>query len=201
MLHNKFDKIFCINLDRRSDRWENVQQEFQKHGIENVERFSAIDGNIHNITTNLLSGEIGCLLSHIEIVKKAKELGLKNYLVFEDDVEFKNNFNELFDKFNTQLPEDWDMVYLGGSNIDKPNEISDNVIKLNNTYTSHSIVIKNTLYDIILDMLPKMEKQVDVYFAELQKKYNCYCVTPTLVWQVSGYSDIQMKETNYTFLK
>ena len=30
-----FDKIYCINLDYRTDRWEQVQNEFEKIGIEN----------------------------------------------------------------------------------------------------------------------------------------------------------------------
>ena len=38
-----FDKIFCINLDSRPDRWEQVQKEFDKVGIlDRVERFSAL---------------------------------------------------------------------------------------------------------------------------------------------------------------
>ena len=40
-----FDKIFCINLDSRPDRWESVQKEFDKVGIlDRVERFSALTG-------------------------------------------------------------------------------------------------------------------------------------------------------------
>lgn len=30
-----FDKIYCINLDSRTDRWERTQTEFEKVGIEN----------------------------------------------------------------------------------------------------------------------------------------------------------------------
>ncbi len=40
-----FDKIFCINLDSRPDRWKQVQKEFDKVGIlDRVERFSALTG-------------------------------------------------------------------------------------------------------------------------------------------------------------
>ena len=36
-----FDKIFCINLDSRPDRWELAQSEFDKVGIlDRVERVS-----------------------------------------------------------------------------------------------------------------------------------------------------------------
>ncbi len=43
-LFSHFEAIYCINLDRRSDRWEAVQREFEKVGIrDRVIRFSAIE--------------------------------------------------------------------------------------------------------------------------------------------------------------
>ena len=43
-LSKYFDKKFCINLDRRPDRWDIVSDEFNKWGIKDVERVSAVDG-------------------------------------------------------------------------------------------------------------------------------------------------------------
>ena len=39
---NFFDKIYCINLEERTDRWEECLSEFKKYGIENVERIKAV---------------------------------------------------------------------------------------------------------------------------------------------------------------
>lgn len=62
-----FDAIYCINLDRRTDRWETVQREFDKVGIrERVVRFSAIE--------TPENGAIGCLLSHRAIIQKAQDM-------------------------------------------------------------------------------------------------------------------------------
>lgn len=64
-----FDEIFCINLDRRADRWELAQKEFNKLGILNkVTRFSAIE-NAH--------AEKGCFESHLQCIFSAKERGFK----------------------------------------------------------------------------------------------------------------------------
>jgi len=42
-----FNKIYCINLDRRSDRWEKVSKEFESIEIyDRVERFSAFELDI-----------------------------------------------------------------------------------------------------------------------------------------------------------
>ena len=43
-LNTYFDKIICINLDRRKDRWDHSLKQFRKIGL-NVKRYSAIDGN------------------------------------------------------------------------------------------------------------------------------------------------------------
>ncbi len=32
-LNNYFDKIICINLDRRPDRWKEAQEQFKNAGI------------------------------------------------------------------------------------------------------------------------------------------------------------------------
>ena len=39
-----FDKVYCINLDKRTDRWKEVSTFFRKYNIQ-VERFRAVDGN------------------------------------------------------------------------------------------------------------------------------------------------------------
>ena len=39
-----FDKTFCINLERRSDRWDECMTEFNKFGLTNINKFIAVDG-------------------------------------------------------------------------------------------------------------------------------------------------------------
>ena len=50
-----FDKIYCINLDRRDDRWEECIVEFNKHNLI-VERYKAFDGkdlkSLSGLSTN-----------------------------------------------------------------------------------------------------------------------------------------------------
>ena len=44
MITNFFDRTFCVNLDRRMDRWEECLFEFDKYNLTNVGRFTAVDG-------------------------------------------------------------------------------------------------------------------------------------------------------------
>lgn len=123
LFNTYFDKIFVINLDHRKDRWEKVQEQFEKMGITNYERFSAIKPNFQHIpqdwyarlvspqkwtiigqqedgkyvakwNQNYVCGALGCKMSHYQIIRLAKERGYKNFLVFEDDVVFKKSKNE-----------------------------------------------------------------------------------------------------------
>ena len=85
-----FDAIYCINLDKRPDRWEWVKKEFEKMGIEDkVKRFPAFDVN---------KKHVGCALSHRYIIKLAKENKYNNVLILEDDIYFNKNWIELLEK-------------------------------------------------------------------------------------------------------
>ena len=73
-VNDVFDKVYCINLDRAPERWVLCEEQFNKYNIE-VERFSAIEPQAGNF--NLLRGEVGCLQSHLEVLKKAQEKKIK----------------------------------------------------------------------------------------------------------------------------
>jgi GR25 family glycosyltransferase involved in LPS biosynthesis len=196
-----FDKAFCINLDRRPERYEEAKSEFEKHGLV-VERISGVDGNPDNLQTKILPGHVGCVLSHVKILKKAKEENLNNVLVFEDDVVFCDDLQEKFNIFVKQLPEDWDMIYFGGNHNNIPLEmVSENIGHAKKTYTTHAYAIKDTIYDFAIKVLSKVQYEVDVNYSLLQQSFNCYVFRPHLAWQRDGYSDILNKNVDYSFLK
>jgi glycosyl transferase family 25 len=205
MLNEYFDKIFCINLDSRPDRWKEAKEQFDGLQI-NVERISAIKGTDLNLDwpPEIKEGAVGCSLSHLFVMKMAKHLQLNNYLVLEDDIEFDENFNEKFlDIYENQVPKDWDMLYLGGQHFHGMNlqQISENVFKCEYTLTTHSFAVKNTVYDLFINKLIDITKPCDVHFAESHKHINAYVIIPHLTWQGQSYSDVENANVDYTFLK
>ena len=62
---NKIDKTYCINLDRRPDRWEKMKTQFIDHNIQ-VERFSAIDGRLLTNDTSYGSSVLGFTPARLE---------------------------------------------------------------------------------------------------------------------------------------
>jgi GR25 family glycosyltransferase involved in LPS biosynthesis len=199
-LKKYFDQVFCINLDKRKDRWTETVRELKKWDLFNgVNRFIGIDGSeltYDKTKFRVNSGELGLLKTHIKLLQIAKTKKYKNILILEDDIEFTEEIKNL-EKYMSQVPSDWDILYFGGNhNIhegEKINKINDNVIKCSRTYTTHCIVLRNTIYDKCLNLIKGCDKPVDMYYSDLQKELNVYSLYPSVALQRVSYSDIQNK--------
>ena len=205
-LFDRFDKVYCINLDRRPDRLENFKKEVNKFNLGEFERFSAYDGKQLNLTNkyNLKPGEIGIIKSNLDIIKDAKKNNYKTILIIEDDCVFRDEIINFEDYFKL-LPSDWDMLYMGGNHnthmgVKPPLKINDKVVKLHSTYSAHFIGIKSSVFDQIEELLEKGQQPLDVEYVTLQKIFNCYSFTPALTSQLVNFSDIQELTTDYNWL-
>jgi GR25 family glycosyltransferase involved in LPS biosynthesis len=205
-LFEKFDKVYCINLDRRPDRLENFKKEVNKFNLGEFERFSAYDGKQLNLTNeyNLKPGEIGIIKSNLDIIKDAKKNNYKTILIIEDDCVFNDEIIN-FENYFKLLPNDWDMLYMGGNHnthmgVKPPLKINDKVVKLHSTYSAHFIGIKSSVFDQIEVLLERGQQPLDVAYVTLQKIFNCYSFTPALTSQLVNFSDIQESTTDYKWL-
>lgn len=179
-------KVFCINLDDRKDRWGDVQQEVKKIGVE-IERFPAIKHK---------RGHTGCILSHIEIWNMAKDLGV--WMTIEDDILFLDNARENLEGAISQLPENWDMLYLGATLNQPLDRVTDNLLRLKKGWTTHGIIYNNQngVVDFILDGMDWFK--VDVFISNIvQEKFNCYMCYPMVATQRPGHSDILNHHVSY----
>lgn len=107
-----FDRIFMINLVRRPERREKMEESFKEVGLQ-VEHVAAVDGN--ELTSEYLDeigvkflpgytdpfqhrpmtkGEIGCFLSHYLVWEQQVKDKLVEVLVLEDDIRFEPYFKQ-----------------------------------------------------------------------------------------------------------
>jgi len=119
------DKIFIINLDRRRDRWNKLMEEEPHLNNDKLTRVSAVDGQTLTLTKPIYDlfsknsfewkkGVIGCNLSHLQVwMKILKETG-NYFLILEDDVRFDKEKMKLWNEAFSCIPEDADLLYLGG---------------------------------------------------------------------------------------
>lgn len=197
-----FDKIYCINLDTRKDRWEECLKEFKKLYIENlVERFPAY---------KLKDSRAGCNLSHITLIKKAKEDKLNNVLILEDDVKFINNTLLNLKKCIYEIEEkkiDWDAWYLGANTHNKLNKITNHLYELKNGFAAHSIAYNKKSYDYILKnykwkkFVESPHDMYDVWLTNLQNDKRVIVSSPILTTQRESFSDIEKRKVNYKFIE
>jgi GR25 family glycosyltransferase involved in LPS biosynthesis len=202
-----FDKVYCINLTKRLDRLTSATQEFQKNNII-FERYPAIDGNQLQPNNYMKLGEFGCLLSHVSVLRNAKENEYEKILITEDDIEFSENFTDRFFEYIKDLPDDWDMFYLGANHAlcnkyetNPPIHISNNIYKVNHAYAAHAYAVNMKCYNLVYKNLIEFKHPVDVVYSKIQSKLNVYLFRPHLAWQKPGYSDIMNSDVNYNFLK
>ena len=203
-LNDYVDDIYCINLDDRKDRWDHAKQQFQINDL-SVERVSGIKGSNMNLEfpPEIKEGAVGCALSQLFALKLAKQNKLNSFLLFEDDVEFDENINKKFNEVYHEIPDDWDMIYLGGQHFHGMNlqKITENIYKCEYTLCAHSVIFKHTVFDRFIDKLVDITKPCDVHYAEAHKEINAYVIIPHLTWQKNSYSDIERGNVDYTFLK
>lgn len=189
-LNEFFDKVYCINLDSRLDRWTVAQKEFEKIGFI-PERYSAIK---HEQSWR------GCYLSHLDILRKARDNN-ESVLIFEDDIEFINYSEELIRDILTELKlfHWWDMFYLGGNVLKPFYQITDHLGKLTHCQSTHAYgVNKNFVYRLVEWLENNQTYIIDVLYAEKVVPYNnCFITIPMMAIQREDYSDIEKQNMSY----
>jgi glycosyl transferase family 25 len=98
---------FCINLERRLDRWALAAQEFARLGL-SVTRWPGVEYTASPYPA-LRPGQAGCLDSHKQIWRHVLENGWPAAMIFEDDVIFSSDFKDIFSAAALELPGDWDV--------------------------------------------------------------------------------------------
>jgi cytochrome b involved in lipid metabolism len=201
---DKFDKVYCVNLKHREDRKNNILNECVKYDLGEIDFFEAFNGNNISHNYKISNGNVGLIMSNIEIIKEAKNNGYKNILVIEDDCYFTDEIKNI-DSYIDLLPEDWDMFYLGGNHngvvgSNPPIKINEKIVKLHHTFTTHFVAINNTVYDVLLERLSTFVDPIDVIYTTIQKTHNVYCTSETIAKQINGYSDIENRVVDYHWL-
>jgi GR25 family glycosyltransferase involved in LPS biosynthesis len=195
-INDHVDNIYVINLEYRGDRMRKIEVMFNLFGIK-YERFNAIDGNKLKTDQKYInmvnerkyednnSGDpykiLGCLLSHLEIIKKAKMNKEKRIIIMEDDVLFHKSWGYLaknifdFPVLSKEIG-DYDIVYFGSKikfeNIDK-HRVSKFVYSTvaNKTWGTHAYMINSNAYDKIIDLLNGTAMPIDGAYSKMLKGY------------------------------
>lgn len=196
------DKIITgniINLEKNVFRKEHIIKEFDNSQI-NLNFFKAIKHD---------KGWIGCLRSHLELIKFAKNNDMDMILVIEDDakIEDREYFNQVFPKILDYLKNNKDKweIFHGGPIINKFSKIHDYVdkelklLKISKCSATTFVIYNSNIYDFFLkyysfsDDKLKNSNKIDMI---IYNNFNSLTTYPILVWQIDSYSDIYKMERN-----
>jgi len=190
------DNTFYINLEYRIDRKQIIENELNKFEIP-FERFNAIQ--------TFGFGCTGCTLSHLSILKIAKQRGYKKVLILEDDLIFtvsKEEFRSKIINLYNDIP-DFDVCMLGYTLIKgEKNTNFPYLTRVLNAHHALAYIVNETMYDSLINIfeksIPLLESTkkhwlyaCDQVWKELQKDSKWYCFTDKLAIQQDTYSDNQ----------
>jgi hypothetical protein len=133
---------FYINLRERVDRKENLISNFKLLDIPTL-HMDHIDAKKHHY------GAIGCFLSHIHCLRKAKEMGYDHILICEDDIQF-TNVNVLNVKLNKGAVTNFSFP----AHYNTALVVIEGSVKINETEvvpTNNFVVFQNNAEDFIIE--------------------------------------------------
>ena len=189
------NKAFVINLDSRKKRFNEMRQTFKPFGIE-CERFPAIRHE---------RGALGCTLSHLALIARAKEEGWPWVMVLEDDCDLREVMKQwpLVAAFLKAEQEHWD-VFFGGVIFMHPIKkiatlapglaVIEGVLPL----AAHFMIYHESSYDRLLAWhhfaMPFDKKPaIDIFIQLSQVK--TWTTSAFLTWQKPHFSDV-LQEMN-----
>lgn len=193
-----FERVVVINLKRRPGRLKQFQegiQECQWPFVE-PERFEAIDGEIVPVPDGWTAGNggWGCMLSHLRVLEKAIIDGVKSILVFEDDAIPSDDFSDRLPRFISELPTNWDAIWLGGQNFGPANVVSENVLEVKNPHRMHAYALRGKALKDAYQKLVSSKTHCDHTLTPwIGQRYHVYAPRRPLFGQRDGRSDINGK--------
>jgi hypothetical protein len=188
------NKAYVINLDKRTDRWEQIQKDFKDLPIL-LERFSAIENK---------DGHLGLGLSYLELVKKAKNENMESILILEDDClpvkDFINRWNSV-KKWLDSNEDKWEVfngcvfVPIDSVLVDTVDDIQ--LIKSDGlgARAAHFVIIKKSAYDRVLEWNKEKNGLFD-YFINSNIFKNILLNQKVLAGQHKGFSNTEKINRN-----
>lgn len=194
-----FDSIYYINLAARTDRDVATRYELARLGIQAQRVDAEFEENrflaFNKSQFKALSQSVG-----------------DRVLILEDDVIFRGMSamkDSHFPQALKELPDDWDMLFLGANTIGSdvlpfrpPIPYSEHISQLQDVWTTHAVAYSRNCIDFILQNW-KYDEWPPIYDEYLRtcvlpvKK--CFVVNPMIADQRAGMSDIWQKQVEYGF--
>jgi GR25 family glycosyltransferase involved in LPS biosynthesis len=196
-----FSRSYVINLPFKMDRLAKFQSTAPRC-LGQIDAWRAVHGDTvqHPDWWTAGRGAWGCYKSHFQILEKCYNEGVESYLVFEDDAVFRNGFDGELTAFMESVPQDWEMIYLGGQLLHEvanpPKRVNEHCFVPYNVNRTHAFAVHKRGYDKLYQHLSATpfaaHEHIDHHLGRLHEsgRLKVYCPGKWLVGQDAGPSNI-----------
>lgn len=203
-------RIFVLHYAKLTERKRYMLTQFAKQGIPNYEfielfdkdKFTPIEASYFSNSINRAVASL--FLKHIHACRLILERNLDYALILEDDATLCDNFMKTLNDYISQLPSDWDKMYIGdGCHLHIPAEMQKEGqnVYLKTLYPTswggnggsrctEAILISKkgakTIVNHFDATCSNIPVPVDHWFNDVYRKYNCniYWAEPTIATQM-----------------
>lgn len=204
-----FPTVMYINLDKRTDRRQQLEGEFTRVGMA-LGKAVRIPG----VPMPEGDGAQGCSQAHIHALEYFLKHSTDPYcVVIEDDFKFTQtpaHIQAALTQFLTTVGSDWDVLLLSGKvtkTVETPAPYKQSgVVRVLRAHNTDAYVVNRAFVPVLLDNFQRgltgLQKtrnkryHLDVYWKKLQRAHRWYALQPLLGTQRESYSDIRRKVHN-----
>jgi hypothetical protein len=202
--------IIVISLKRAINRRKKIEEQLSKLNI-TATIMDAVDSenltdeqknkkihlpNGYRLGETFKPGEIACSMSHINALKIAQKNSWPYLIVLEDDVVLAEDFEKRIIFLFRILPAFWEHIYLSG--IPRigfgtpPNLQLLNIVPSIFTECTHSMIIRNTVYQKVINKLSKFETTTDDMYNSMisSKELQSFTYYPFVTYANDDYTYI-----------
>ena len=195
---NNLGSVKVVTLLRRNERVNNVKHQMSRAGIK-YDIYPAFDGlscsddeYYHEQIKNNVFGHSGaskgllcCSISHIKLLREFIENDQEYLTVFEDDIIFPLEFDNQINRIVDNLPDDFDIVYLGHCGITDEIRTSKEVFFKSTGMCTHGYIVSKRGAERVLQLLTPCFHTLDIVIHTAYRNYlsgrpgfefNPYCV-------------------------
>ena len=214
LLHPKLnvDNIYICHYKKLEERKQSILEQFKEENIyryQFIENFDKNEWDIKKIEKEYpkvfkewkkgldsyddesQNSERSLSLKHAYILKDIFKNQYKASLILEDDVILCNSFVDYCNFFMSQLPDDWDIVWVGSClNLHEPSVEGKYVYKTNRgSRCTHAFLVNRSMANKVVNCISDINLPSDHFYNYLIKKFNLnnYWFEPSLANQSLEY--------------
>jgi GR25 family glycosyltransferase involved in LPS biosynthesis len=136
---------------------------------------------------------MGCAKAHLNVVRLAVEQNLNNILILEDDFEFLEYDSDKVIEAFRELPDSWEMFYLGFNPTTALTDYSPALYRINGAHTTHAYALSRL---VLPHILRNGRSPIDEFYRRMHPGHSVFGLKAGLCTQTGSFSDVDKGATD-----